>query len=192
MTYSPLPRAFYTQPTELVAQQLLGKILVHETPAGVVAGKIVETEAYLYPHDEAAHTFHGETLRNKSMFGEAGHAYVYFTYGMHYCMNAVTAAEGEGVLLRALEPVEGITLMNERRKQNSVYNLCNGPAKLTQALAITKKDDGRDLTVPPLYLAQGEEIELENIEVKARVGISRSSELPLRFYIKDNPFISRP
>lgn len=182
MNKTPLPRSFFERDTVEVAKELLGKIVVHETAEGTTAGMIIEVEAYLHPHDEAAHTFRGETPRTAAMFGPAGHAYVYFTYGMHYCMNVVTVKPGEGILIRALEPVAGIELMKTRRKQTNMANLCSGPGKLTQAMGIGKAHNSIDLTQPPLYITAGKIIAPEQISVSPRIGISRSRDLPLRFF----------
>ena len=139
---------FYLQPTLKVARELLGKILYRKLENGeILSGKIVETEAYL-KNDSACHASRGKTERNKIMFGPAGHAYVYFTYGMHYCFNVVTQLEGipEAVLIRAVEPLEGIETMERNRKTTKFKNLTNGPAKLTQAFGIDKELNGVDLT----------------------------------------------
>lgn len=190
--YLPLPRLFYQQDTVLLAQQLLGKLLVHESAEGTTVGQIVETEAYLHPDDPAAHTFRGESARNKAMFGPGGHAYIYFTYGMHYCFNVVAEKPGEGVLIRALEPIKGVELMQQRRQQIDIKNLCSGPGKLVQAMGITKQLYGHDLTTPPLYLTTDQvQIEPAEIVTTTRVGIKLAAELPLRFYLKNNVFISR-
>ncbi len=194
-----LPRSFYEQETVVVAQQLLGKYLVHNSPEGVSAGRIVETEAYLGTNDPASHAYRGETTRTKAMFGPPGHAYIYFTYGMHYCFNVVTAPSGKGeaVLIRALEPVEGIGLMQTRRGVDAFPNLTNGPAKLVSALGISPGLYGSDLTEGPLTIRDAYEnypirvLEASEIVVTPRVGIKVAQELPLRFYIKDNPFVSK-
>lgn len=190
-----LKRPFYARQTVDVAKDLLGCYLVHESKDGTTIGRIVEVEAYL-SNDPAAHTYRGRTARNATMFGPAGHAYVYFTYGMHYCVNTVTMREGvgEGVLIRALEPVEGIPLMQRRRHTDAVLNLCSGPAKLVQAMGITIAHNGHDLVRRPLYLLSRDHYGPPApvmIVATRRVGITRAVELPLRFYIKGSPFISR-
>ena len=171
------------------APALLGWKLVHDGPEGRVAGYIVETEAYRQ-EDPASHSFRGPGMRNAVMFGPAGHIYVYFTYGMHFCMNIVTGPKGRGqaVLLRALEPVEGVELMQRRRGIEDIRKLASGPARLTEALGIGREHNGLKL---------GSNIRLEpgpkpeNIVQTSRVGITKAIDQPWRFYIKDNPFVSR-
>ncbi len=185
--------SFFDGTTEEVAQNLLGKILVRIFNGKILSGKIVETEAYLDENDFASHSALGMTERNKVMFGEAGLAYVYFTYGMHYCFNVVTGEVGKGsaVLIRALEPLDGIELMKKFRNQTDINNLTNGPAKLCQALKIDKKLNGEDLkTSSKIYIAEGENEKFEIVKTK-RIGIEKSKDLLLRFYIKENKFISR-
>lgn len=186
-----LPRSFYARDTVTVARELLGKILVHHSPEGITAGKIVESEAYIQG-DPACHASRGMTPRNRVMFGPPGHAYVYFIYGMYYCFNAVSAPEGvgEAVLIRALEPVEGIHLMRARRGRERMAELCGGPARLVQALGITRQHNGADLTEGPLSICRGK-IMQEKIVATTRIGIKEGAELPLRFYIEGNPYISR-
>ncbi|MEW6423486.1 MAG: DNA-3-methyladenine glycosylase [Bacillota bacterium] len=186
-----LPRSFYARDTSLVAQELLGHYLVHSTPDGVTAGKIVETEAYLQD-DPACHAARGMTKRNRVMFGPPGHAYIYFIYGMYYCFNAVTREEGvgEAVLVRALEPVAGISLMQERRGRKKLSELCSGPGRLVQALGITKEQNGQDLTKGSLVICRGRNDRLAAVRT-TRIGIKNGSELPLRFYIAGNPFVSQ-
>ena len=148
-----LPVSFYGQDTERAAQGLLGCFLDHRGSAGRVTGRIVETEAYV-TGDEAAHSFRGKTKRNGVLFGPVGHAYVYFVYGMHCCLNAVTGVEGSGeaVLIRALEPVGGITTMEQRRDTKDLQNLCSGPGKLTRAFGITLACNGISLMEGPLRI----------------------------------------
>lgn len=187
-----LNKSWYKKDTVVIARELLGKYLVHETPEGTTIGKIVETEAYLSTQDLASHSARGETKRNKAMFQEPGHSYIYFIYGNYYCFNVTTAEKGigEAVLIRALEPVEGLALMKKRRNDMNIYNLCSGPAKLVIANGITKDLDGHDLTEHPLFIEDTENQKFEIIQT-TRIGITKSAELPLRFYIKDSPFISR-
>ncbi len=191
---SRLPRGFFAQPTLELARALLGCRLVHETEAGRLIGRIVETEAYLR-EDPASHSFRGRTPRNASMFGPPGRAYVYLVYGMHECFNVVSAAEGvgEAVLVRALEPLEGLQLMHARRGTSDVRELCRGPAKLTQALAITRAHDGVDLVRGALRIEAPERgFEPARIAQRPRIGISRAVDAPLRFLVAGSPWVSRP
>lgn len=187
----PLRESFYIRQTTLVARELLGKLLVHASDEGTTVGKIVETEAYLQG-DPACHAARGMTPRNSVMFGPPGRAYVYFTYGMHYCFNVVTENEGvgEAVLIRAVEPLLGFDLMRQRRGRERVHELCSGPAKLVQAFSITKEHNRVDLTRGSLWLAQSVE-EPGEIVTTTRIGIKEGADLPLRFYIKGNKFISK-
>lgn len=174
------------------APTLLGWQLVHDSHEGRTAGYIVETEAYT-ASDAASHSFRGETVRNSVMFGEAGHLYVYFTYGMHYCVNIVTGQEGDGqaVLIRALAPTEGIVLMKQRRRQEDERQLTNGPAKLAQAMGITRQHNGQDLLAgDTLRLLPG--IKPKQFVQTTRIGIRQAVEMPWRFYIADDPHVSKP
>jgi DNA-3-methyladenine glycosylase len=178
---------------------LLGKILVKNDGKTVFSGRIVEVEAYDGSMDEAAHTYIGKTKRNEIMFGVGGFLYVYFTYGAHFCSNVVTGKEGEGtaVLIRAVEPVDGITRMAHNRfgrnliKDKEKYNLTSGPGKVCQALSITKDHYGTDLTGDKIFLLDQPKIKESQIVISKRIGIKKSVDLPWRFYIKDNPYISR-
>ncbi len=187
-----LPQSFYQQPTLDVAKQLLGAELRHQTPEGPISGRIVETEAYMGSLDLASHSHRGQTQRNAVMFGQAGRAYVYFTYGMHYCFNVVCADEGiaEAVLIRALEPLEGIPLMERNRKTTGLRNLCSGPAKLVQALGITKAMNGQDITSGSLTIHAASDRSFE-VTTSSRVGIKQGIEHQWRYFIKDNPFVSK-
>ncbi len=189
-----LPSHFYDNETTTVAQALLGKLLIHETPAGILAGRIVETEAYL-ADDPACHAHGGKnTPRTAVMFGPPGTAYIYLIYGMHNCFNVVTGAEGTGeaVLIRALEPIYGIEVMQANRNQLAPHNLCSGPGKLVYAMGINRALNAQSLMEPPLYLAEPlVEPEKFKIVTTTRIGISKGAALPLRFYIKGNAFISR-
>lgn len=188
----PLSRSFFKKPTIEVAKSLLGCHLIHETPEGKTSGIIVETEAYLHD-DPASHTFNGKTPRNTVMFGPPGKAYIYFTYGMYYCFNVSTNKEGigEGVLIRALEPLEGIDLMKKRRKTDKIKQLCSGPAKLVIAMGIKKTYLGHDLSNPPLQILHSAGKKDFKIIKTERIGISTGRDLPHRFYIKGNEFISK-
>lgn len=173
------------------AKDLLGYKLVHETAEGLTAGIIVETEAYR-SDDPASHTYRGQTARNAVMFGPAGGAYVYFTYGMHYCFNVVTGPEGDGqaVLIRALEPTEGIELMKKRRLMDDLHQLTNGPAKLVQAMGISKSDYGANLlNGGKLRIEPG--IKPDKITRTTRIGIKQAIEHPWRFYITGSQFVSK-
>lgn len=193
-----LDQAFYAQETITVARQLLGCFLVHHEGEATTLGRIVETEAYLW-NDPAAHAFVGKTKRNSVLFGPVGHAYVYFIYGMHYCVNAVTGQEGKGeaVLIRALEPLQGISVMQKRRQTENLSLLCNGPARLTQALAITMSLNGSPLYDGELQIWSPDSLpatspaETLQIVETTRIGITKAKELPLRFYLKGSRSISR-
>ncbi len=194
-----LSRAFYDREPVTVARDLLGKVLVRETNDGITAGVIVETEAYLACDDPANHAFRGKTERNKSMFGPPGHAYVYRIHQVH-CLNTVTEPEGiaSAVLIRALMPTEGVALMNQRLGRGDPLPT-TGPGKLCKAMAIDRALDGWDLTVgEQLWVAEPNEpvfITDDSIAVTPRVGVTEAKELPLRFYLRRQPFIafaSRP
>ncbi len=172
------------------APALLNCVLVHNSSSGRTAGRIVEVEAYMET-DAASHTYRGQTPRNSTMYKKAGHLYTYFTYGMHWCANIVTGPEGSGeaVLIRALEPIEGISLMQERRHTLQQNLLCNGPAKLTQAMGIGKAENG-------IWLGEGS-LQLQGVPYTGsftsgpRIGISSAQEKPWRFWLPDSPFLSR-
>lgn len=180
LTRPALDRAFYIQDTLTVARRLIGHILVHKTPEGIIAGRIVETEAYI-TGDPANHATHGMTKRNKAMFGPPGHAYIYMIH-THWCLNAVTQPEGtaEAVLIRALEPMEGIGLMIESRGIANLRNLCSGPGKLTKALRIDGTLNSSDLTNGNLRIVEG--IEANSLVQTTRIGIKQAAEEHWRFY----------
>lgn len=188
-----LPREFYLQPTLLVAEQLIGKVLVSRTPEGETSGVIVETEAYTL-NDPANHSYRGKTRRNATMFGDAGHAYVYAVHASH-CLNIVTEPVGVpcAVLVRAVEPLEGIELMRLRRRVDDPRALASGPGRLCQAFGITREWDGVDVTSPeasPLTLidvglARGPVVRTP------RIGIRVAVDLPYRFLVDGCPFVSR-
>ena len=187
-----IPRSFYARDTVTVARDLLGQILVRKINGKLVSGVILETEAYGYKDDEASHSFGGRTERNKAMFGEVGKAYVYFTYGMHYCVNAVARdddAEAGAVLFRALYPKTGMKFMMKMRKINDISNLTNGPAKLTRALQITKDQYGLDLaTKSSLFIIEGQKIPDRLIETRPRIGIKKATRKKWNFRISENNF----
>jgi DNA-3-methyladenine glycosylase len=192
---NPLPRDFYRRDPRVVAPELLNKRLVR---ADGRSGRIVETEAYCGGEDPASHAYRGPTARNGVMFGPPGHLYVYFTYGMHWCCNPVCGDDGEGVavLLRALEPVSGLERMREMRgpKIRRDRDLCNGPAKLCEALSITGVDNGVDLVVGEeagVWLADDGVAPPARPERGPRVGISRAVDQPWRWWVPDNPNVSR-
>lgn len=187
-----LARGAYSGATALVARRLLGRVLVHDTPQGRVAGRIVETEAYLRD-DPASHAFRGPTARNASMFLARGHGYVYRIYGVHRCFNVVTGPEGvgEAVLVRALEPLEGLELMVARRGRSDPRELCSGPGKLVAALGIGPEHDGVDLTRGPLRILAGGPVPRGRIVAASRIGVSRAAERVLRFFPRDCPWVSR-
>ncbi len=180
ITRPALDRDFYLQDTLIIARRLLGQYLLHETSDGLIAGMIIETEAYL-TGDPANHASRGITNRNRVMFGPPGYAYVY-TIHRQWCLNAVTQPQGvaEAVLIRAVEPVEGIGQMIKSRSTNVFRNLCSGPGKLTQAFRIDRRYDGADLITGSLRIVTGKEI-LDIVQTK-RVGISVAADEPWRFY----------
>lgn len=185
-----LSQTFFLRDAIVLAPALLGCELVHKTDEGKTSGIIVETECYS-EDDAASHSYRGETERTKAMFGAGGHAYIYFTYGMHYCFNVVSGPKGsgQGVLVRALEPKTGIELMQKRRNKEGLQNLTNGPAKLVQAMGITKADYGKPLYKGNLYINERTH---ENIQIMSgpRIGIKQAINKPWRFWIEDNPFVS--
>jgi len=193
-----LPVAFFLQDTVTVARELLGCTLWHMSERGALAARIVETEAYLGANDSASHARRGlRSDRNQSMYLEGGHAYVYFTYGMHYCLNVVTAEEGtaEAVLLRAAEPLQGIPQMwKNRPRAKRESDLLSGPGKLTMAMGIDKKLDGEHLRGARLFLTPREhQVDDADIAITPRVGIESSGEAahwPLRFFLAGNPNVS--
>ena len=194
MTPRPLPPRFYARDTALVARGLLGRLLISTVGGRRCVARIVETEAYVGPHDPACHAaLWRRTPRNEVLYGEPGLAYVYFTYGMHWCANVVTEREGfpAAVLLRALEPLEGLPAMRRRRGLAPAELLAAGPARLTQALGIDRRLNGHRLTEPPLWIAAGRPVAPRRIAVAPRIGIRAAADWPLRFYVRDCPFVSR-
>ena len=175
------------------ARYLLGCEIIRTLGDGKkLRSRIVETESY-HQDDPASHTFGGQTIRNQAMFGSAGHAYIYFSYGMHWCFN-ITAGQkgyGAGILIRAAEPLEGIETMKQFRNQADIHQLTNGPAKLAQALNITKSLYAHNLQTLPLQIVEPANKNFEIVET-TRIGISKAVHEIARFYIKGNPFVSRP
>lgn len=196
---TPLPREAYEQSARVVARRLLGHYLLKSTAEGFAGGIIVETEAYLQ-NDPACHAFGGLTNRTRTMFGPPGHAYVYLIYGFHYCVNAVCRPQGigEAVLIRAIHPLFGLPGMQAARSRQDLEHLTSGPGKLCQALGITKSHDGADLTnsSSELWIAQNPDWnrtrrQTGGVQVTTRIGITKAAALPLRFYLRDNPCVSR-
>jgi DNA-3-methyladenine glycosylase len=190
----PLSKSFFARDTEVVARELLGAILECRTPDGAASGRIVETEAYVGEHDLACHAAAGRTKRTAPLYGPPGIAYVYFIYGVHWCVNAVTRRidEPSAVLIRALEPLDGIDLMRRRRKAaRRAVDLTNGPGKLCEALGITGEHNWLPLQEPPLRILRGASVPESLVQRTPRIGITRCRDWPLRWVIRGNPFVSR-
>ena len=188
-----LPRSFFEDYTPSVAKRLLGQLLVRRVGRRFLSGMLVEVEAYRGRDDPASHAFRGETPRNRVMFGEAGKAYVYFTYGFHHCLCVKTERKGVpgAILVRALEPLEGIELMKKNRGKEELTELASGPGKLTQALKIDRRLNGEDLVLSErLFLARGKDAALE-IRDSSRIGVDRGLEFRWRYFIGGNQFVSR-
>lgn len=187
-----LNRKFYDRPTLQVAKDLLGKYLVVQKDGHFLSGKIVETEAYIGFKDPASHAYRGLTPRNKVMFGDPGYAYVYLTYGMHHCLNLVTEKKGypAAVLIRALQPAEGIEVMRQRRGCQSGKELTNGPAKLCQALGVDRNLNGTDLCLDTIYVEDRGEV-VGKIATSSRIGVNEEKKKKWRFFIENNEFISK-
>lgn len=191
----PLPRAFYRRSALVLARDVLGRPLVCDSPRGRVAGIIVETEAYRGRRDPASHAFRGPTRRARVMFGPPGHAYVYFIYGAHHCLNLVAEPEGQAaaVLVRALAPVLGLDLMRRRRGVTAWNALARGPGNLARALGLTRAHDGADLTVGPVWLGDRRPQRFGCATARGpRVGIRLGAERPWRFYLAGHPCVSGP
>ncbi len=192
--YEPLPRAFYARDTVRVAKDLLGKLLVRVIDGKVLSGMIVETEAYT-ADDPASHAYKGISKRNRVMFGDVGYAYVYFIYGNHYCLNVVAkdlSMSAGAVLIRALEPVDGIEVMIRNSNSINVDKVTSGPGRLTRALLISKEYNGIDLTVRgPLYIADYTSIDDMHIIATSRIGISKARDRLWRFIVKGNRYLSK-
>lgn len=186
---------FYRRESAEVARSLLGKVIVSTVGGGRCAGRIVETEAYVGPHDEASHAAEriGRTSRNEAMFGEPGTAYVYRIYGIHWCLNTVTDTAGfpAAVLIRAAEPVEGVEIAMARRPGRPLRDLMRGPGNLCAALAITGELNQHNLSLPPLQIVDGAALPDEEVACGPRIGITRAMDLPLRFCVRGSEFVSR-
>jgi DNA-3-methyladenine glycosylase len=189
----PLARAFFARPTAVVARDLIGCLLVREAREGRTVGRIVEVEAYA-EDDPGSHAFRGRTPRNAPMFEEPGRAYVYFTYGMHFCLNVVAHPPGVAgaVLLRAVEPLVGLELMRRRRGGGvRDRDLARGPGRLTRAFAVARAENRADLTRPPLFVAAGERYPEEAVATGPRVGLGRAQDgRPWRFFVAGSPWVS--
>jgi len=188
-----IPQSFYAINTLDLAKALLGKIFCHHLNGIPLCGKIVETEAYITPHDEACHAHRGKTPRNAPMFGPAGSLYVYFTYGNHFMLNIVAEPEGNAaaVLIRALEPISGIEIMQTHRNMQEIKQLTNGPGKLTQALQINRRHSGLSLQSDVMFLCESNQYPPFEIGSSTRVGITKSRHFPWRYFIKHNPYVSK-
>ena len=193
LTTPRLPRRFFVRDPVVLARDLLGRVLFYKTPEGLLAGRIVETEAYTGAADPASHAFRGPTARNAVMFGPAGHAYVYFTYGMHYCLNVTAEAPGTAgaVLLRALEPLAGVEMMRARGDHGPESRLLSGPGKIGRAFGLSLDDNGRDFTRGPLGLAAGTPVPTREVAISRRIGISRAVDLPYRFTVVSSRSVSK-
>lgn len=188
-----LPREFYLRDGLTVARELIGKKLVTNLPEGVTSGIIIETEAYMGAIDAAAHTYRGKTERTKIFYSAGGFVYVYLIYGMYICTNVVANVEDvpEAVLIRALQPVDGVDLMKLRRGKNNLRGLCSGPGKLSQALGITKKFYGADLCSKEIFIEEGENF---RVETTPRINVDyagAAADYPWRFVAAGSKFLSK-
>lgn len=186
-------KEFYLQPCLTVARELIGKVLIRKKGRHVYAGIIVETEAYLGSADAASHSYRGITKRNEQMFGEGGVIYVYFTYGAHFCMNVVTAPAGiaHAVLIRAVEPVEGISRMMKNRGTDDIYNLCSGPGKVCSAMEINLKQNGVLIGGGVIDIIEPENVVKRKVIRTKRIGITKNADKLYRFIDSGSPFVSR-
>lgn len=197
--FTILPKKFYSRAVLIVARDLLGKLLVTTEGNKLLSGRIIEVEAYDGKIDRAAHSYIGKTERNEVMFREGGFFYVYFTYGVHHCCNVVTGKKDHGaaVLIRAVEPVDGIEIMAKRRfgkqklNEKELINLTNGPGKICEAFGFTLKHSGIDLTGTKIFLADRPKLNKIKIGISERIGITKSKELKWRFFEIGNPYLSR-
>ena len=190
---SVLPKKFYLRSAVIVAKDLIGKYIFRNTGKEILSGIIVETEAYTGRNDPAAHSYNGKTPRNEVMFDEGGAAYVYFIYGNHFCFNVVTCKKGtpSAVLIRGVEPVNGIDAMKKNRGTDDLYNLTDGPGKFTKAFEINRSINGEDLSGDKIYITEPV-LKKEFVILKSkRIGITKNADKLYRFYAKDNKFVSR-
>lgn len=189
-----LRRAFYARDPVTLARDLIGRVLFYRSPEGLIAGRIVETEAYTGAGDPASHAYRGLTTRNAVMFGPAGYAYIYFTYGMHYCLNVVAGRKGAAgaVLLRSLEPLHGLAVMRRHGVTGGDERLCSGPGKICKAFGLTLQHNGLDLTRGPLGIAAAGSVSDRQVTVGQRIGITRAADLPYRFARADSRSVSVP
>ncbi len=187
-----LGRKFFERGTITVAVDLLGKVMTVKDGGAFLRGRIVEVEAYMGSDDPGSHASRGMTPRNKVMFGKAGFVYVYFIYGNYYCLNFVTEKDGipGAVLIRGVEPLNGIEVMKKRRNKDNVEDLTNGPGKLCDAFGITKDDNETDLTGAGRIYLSGDGYDNFDMEASFRIGIKEGADLPYRFYIRGNKFVS--
>ena len=188
-----LPRIYFNRPTLTVARSLIGKYLVRAIDGRIFAGKIVEVEAYVGPEDKACHASKGRTQRTDVMFGPGGVAYVYLIYGMYWCFNAVTRERGHGaaVLVRAVHPLDGAEHMRRRRpKAKHDRELTNGPGKLCLAMGIVGAMSGTSLRNGPVVIRAGTALADAEVVVTPRIGITQAAEWPLRYFVRDDPFVS--
>ena len=189
----PLSRRFYARPPAIVARSMIGRLIVRDTPRERLIGRIVEVEAYGGARDPASHAFRGETRRNRTMFGPPGHAYIYFTYGMHHCLNVVTGRPGHAsaVLIRSLDPVAGLAAMARRRGVGDRTRVARGPGCVARAMGLTRADDGADLTRGPLWLPDlPPRRDGRAVLCSPRIGITRGVDRRWRFFLAGHPCVS--
>jgi len=192
LTSPRLPRRYFARHPVTLARDLLGRIVFYRTGQGLIAGRIVETEAYTGEADPASHAYRGRTARNAVMFGRAGYAYVYFSYGVHYCLNVTAEQSGVAgaVLLRAMEPLAGIEIMRARGDRGPEVRLLSGPGKIGRGFGLTLADNGRDLTRGPLGIAAGRPVDDRDVAISKRIGISRAVDFPYRFLVVGSGSVS--
>jgi DNA-3-methyladenine glycosylase len=193
----PLPRSFYIRDTLTVARDLIGRVLARRIDGSLILrGRIVETEAYVGEEDQACHARAGRTRRTDVMYGESGHAYIYFTYGMHFMLNVVTEPPGSpaAVLIRAVEPLQGVEWMANARRAHAPHALASGPGKLCQAFGLTLEQNRTDLLGPLLWIEPGESVEDRHVRTSARIGCQNAASpwdsIPWRFYVARSPFVT--